>query len=253
MTLDFLPQMAFAFMLIFARVGTLIMLMPALGDERVPVRIRLVFALVFTLVLYPLVADAYPALPGSLPAILELAAGEMAVGFFIGLIARLITGALQVAGATIAFQMGLGFAQGVDPTQGTQGALVTSFLSVLGVTLIFTTDLHHLLIAAIHDSYLLFVPGAPLPVGDAAEMATNVVTQVFRVGAQMAAPFIVFGLTFYLGLGVLSRLMPQIQIFFVALPANIMLGLLLIAVLLSVTMGWFLNHVTTAIEPFIAQ
>ncbi len=253
MTLDILPQFAFAFMLIFARVGTLIMLMPALGETTIPARIRLAFALALSLVLYPLVAEAYPPLPPDLPGILTLFAGEMLVGFAIGLAARMMTAALQVAGSTIAYQMGLGFAQGVDPTQGTQGALFASFLSVLGITLIFATDLHHLFIAAIHDSYALFEPGSPLPVGDATELGVSIFARTFQVGIQIAAPFIAFGLTFYLGLGILSRLMPQIQIFFVALPANIMLGFLMLFVLLGGIMAWFLSHMATSIQPFILQ
>jgi flagellar biosynthesis protein FliR len=253
MTIDVLPEVAFAYMLIFARVGTMLMLMPALGESTIPTRLRLVFALMLALILYPAVADSYPALPPSLPGILALFAGEILIGFFIGLISRMITGALQVAGSAIAFQMGLGFAQGVDPTQGIQGALMGSFLSMLGITLIFATDLHHLLIAAIHDSYRLFVPGAFLPVGDVVELAVITFAQTFRVGVQIAAPFIAFGLVFYLGLGVLSRLMPQIQIFFVAMPANIMLGLLMLLVLLTTVMAWFLDHVATSIGPFILQ
>lgn len=253
MTIAILPDIAFAYMLIFARVGTLVMLMPALGEMTIPARMRLVFALSLSLVLYPLVADAYPPIPPALPGVLALFGGELLVGFVIGLSARMISAALQVAGSTIAFQMGLGFAQGVDPTQGIQGALFASFLSVLGITLIFATDLHHLFIAAIHDSYRLFTPGSLLPFGDAAHLAVTIFAQTFRVGVQVAAPFIAFGLVFYLGLGILSRLMPQIQIFFVALPANIMLGFIMLLVLLGATMAWFLDHVAGSIAPFVVQ
>ncbi len=253
MTIDFLPQIAFAFMLIFARIGTMLMLMPAIGEGMIPMRLRLVFALAFTLVLYPLVSDAYPSLPPTLPGILELFAGELLVGFFIGLVTRLVVSCLQVAGSTIAFQTGLGFAQNVDPTQGTQGALFSGFLSMLGLTLIFATDLHHLLLAAIHDSYVLFRPGAALPIGDGAMIAVQTVAGTFRVGLQIAAPFITFGLIFYLGLGVLARLMPQIQVFFLAMPANIMLGFVMMAVLLGGMMAWFLEYFERSLMPFIAQ
>lgn len=253
MTLTVLPEIAFAFMLIFARVGTLIMLVPALGEATIPARVRLAFALSFSLLLYPLVADSYPPVPPGLPAVLALFGGEILVGFLIGLAARLIAAALQVAGSAIAFQMGLGFAQGVDPTQGTQGALFASFLSVLGVTLIFAADLHHLFIAAIHDSYRLFAPGAGIPVADFSALSVATFARTFQVGVQVAAPFVAFGLVFYLGLGILSRLMPQIQIFFVALPANIMLGFVMLLVLLGAVMAWYLDHVAVSIAPFIAQ
>ena len=66
---------------------------------------------------------------------------------------------MQIAGSVVAQQMGLGFVTAVDPTQGQQGMIVGNFLGVLGVTLIFATDLHHLVIAALNDSYTLFQPG----------------------------------------------------------------------------------------------
>jgi len=253
MQIEVLPSVAFVYMLIFARVGTMLMLMPALGESSFPARLRLVFALALALVLYPVVFQDYPALPDDLGGILRLVFGEFAIGFLIGLTTRFITFCLQVAGATIAFQVGLGFAQNVDPTQGIQGALFASFLSMVGITLIFATDLHYLFLAAIRDSYVLFRPGAALPVQDAAQMAVNVFADTFRVGIQISAPFIAFGLIFYLGLGVLSRLMPQVQIFFIAMPANILLGLLLLALLLTGIMAWFLDHVTNGVMPFIAQ
>jgi flagellar biosynthetic protein FliR len=253
MQIEFLPAIAFVYMLIFARVGTMLMLMPALGETSFPVRMRLVFALSLALILYPIVAQDYPAIPGDFGTILRLMVGEFAVGFVIGLITRFITTCLQVAGTTIAFQIGLGFAQNVDPTQGVQGALFGSFLSMVGVTLIFATDLHYLFLGAIRDSYILFRPGASVPVNDATMLAIETFAGTFKVGIQIAAPFIAFGLIFYLGLGVLSRLMPQIQIFFVAMPANILLGFLLLALVLGSMMMWFLDHVAGSLAPLLAN
>ncbi len=253
MQIELLPSVAFVYMLIFSRTGTILMLMPALGESSFPARVRLVFALALALVLYPVVVNDYPPIPQDFGTILRLLVGEMAVGFLIGLTTRFITACMQIAGATIAFQIGLGFAQNIDPTQGIQGALFASFLSMLGITLIFATDMHYLFLGAIRDSYFLFHPGAVIPVRDAAMMAVETFAGTFRVGIQIAAPFIAFGLVFYLGLGVLSRLMPQIQIFFVAMPANIMIGFLLLALVLGSTMAWYLDHVEGSIEPLLGR
>ncbi len=253
MQIDMLPALAMAYMLIFARVGTMLMLMPALGESSFPVRLRLVFALGLALVLYPVVADLYPPVPATFGGLLTLLFIELAIGFMVGLITRFITVCSQGAGSTIAYQIGLGFAQNVDPTQGIQAALFTSFLSMLGIMLIFATDLHYLLLAAIRDSYTLFAPGGVLPTGDAARLAIAALSGAFRIGLQMAAPFIVFGLIFYLGLGVLSRLMPQIQIFFLAMPANIMLGFLMLVMLIGGMMAWFLGYVEGSLEPLIVR
>lgn len=251
MTIDVLPQTAFVFLLVFARLGSMLMLLPALGEISVSPRVRLVMALGLAAVLMPVVGAAYGALPSTVGGLAVIVISEMLVGFFIGVSARMVMSALQVAGTAIAFQTGLAFAQNIDPTQGVQSALVGSFLAVLAVVLIFATDLHHLMLLAGRDSYTLFVPGQMLPVGDFAEMAIDTVAGAFKLGIQLASPFIVFGLIFYLGLGILSRLMPQIQIFFIAMPANILLGFLLFMLLLSAMTMWFLDFFEKTLLRFV--
>ena len=128
-------------------------------------------------------------------------AQEIMIGAVLGLTARLTIAALQIAGSVIAQQLGLGFVTAVDPTQGQQNVIVGNFLTVLGVTLIFATDLHHLVIAALNESYTLFQPGDIPLLGDVAALTTRTVAAAFRIGIQLSAPFLVFGLLFNLGLG----------------------------------------------------
>lgn len=251
MTIGLSPDTAFVFILVFARLGSMISAMPALGEAVISAQVRLATALLVTLVMLPVVRDSYGSVPSSLSGLVFAVLGEVVVGLVIGISARLLTSALQVAGTVIAFQTGLAFAQNVDPTQGVQSALVASFLSMLAATLVFTTDLHHLLFAAMRDSYLTFRPGQLLPVGDFAEMVVDIVAGAFRVGLQLSAPFIVFGLIFNLGQGVLSRLMPQVQIFFVSMPANIYLGFVLLMLLLSPIMIWYLDYFAIGLREFL--
>ena len=240
--LDWLPQTAFIYMLLFARIGAILMLMPALGEQMIPARMRLGFALAFTLVLYPLLSATMPALPVDVLEIFALIFHELAVGLMLGAIIRITVMATQVAGAIIAFQSGLSTAQSADPTQaGIQGAVFGSFLSFVGVTLIFATDLHHVALAAVYDSYTVFTVQTPLMFDDAAQLAIKTVAHAFTIGIQMSAPFIVFGLVFNLGAGILARLMPQMQVFFVLMPANIIGGLILFALLLTMMMGWYIS------------
>jgi flagellar biosynthetic protein FliR len=191
------------------------------------------------------------AVPGNLGGMAGAIIHEIAVGVFIGGAARILLSAMQIAGAIIAYQLSLAFAQNVDPTQGTQSALVASFLSVVAVTVIFAFDLHHLLIRALGDSYLLFGPGTVLQTGDFATLAIDIVAGSFAVATQLAAPFLVFGIVFYVGLGILSRLMPQVQIFFVAIPANILLGLVVLMLTMSSMGFWFADHFARSLGPML--
>jgi flagellar biosynthetic protein FliR len=238
-----LPTLAAAFMLVFARVGTMVMLLPALGELSVPVRVRLTIALLLAALLLPLHRHAYQLDLRAFGPVLLLLGQEILIGVILGMTARLAMSAVSVAGTIISHQLGLGFATAIDPAHGGHSEIVSSFLSVLAVTLIFATDMHHLAIAALHDSYTLFAPGAVPLLGDIAILTTQTIATAFRIGVQLAAPFIVFGLLFNLGLGVLSRLMPQMQVFFVGMPLSIWLGLLILMVVLGALMTAFLGSI----------
>ncbi len=243
MTIHLLPSVALLYMLIFARVGALVMLLPGFGETAVPARIRLGFALFLALLLQPLVVKLYPAgLATRFPAAMAMLAGELTIGLFLGMATRLLLAGAQVAGATIATQLGLGFAMTVDPTQGQQGIIVGNFLALLAVMLVFVGDLHHVSIAGVAHSFSLFPPGEWIPTGDFAAATVKLVGESFEVGVRVSAPFLAFGLVFNLGLGMLQKMMPQFQIYFAAMPLSIGLGLLLFGLVLAATMAWYADH-----------
>lgn len=253
MLAEILPLQVFAFFLVFVRIGAALMFIPGFGEPFIPVRVRLSLALVLTIALGAAVAHTLPPLPDQPFQLLLVILGELLIGVLIGGAARMTMSALHVAGTVIAFLTSLGFALFLDPTQGTQGALIATFLNLLGLVLIFATNLHLVMIQALYDSYVLFTPGTLIPVGDFAELAIRLVNGAFRVGLQMAAPFIVYGLVFYISLGILARLMPQFQVFFIALPLQILVGLTILAVVLPALMMWFLNYYEATVTQFLVR
>ena len=240
--ISFLPALAAAFLLTFARVGAMVMLLPGVGELSLPSRVRLTIALVLTAILLPAHQKAYVVDLKALGPVLVLLFQELVIGAVLGLTARLALSALQITGSVVAQQLGLGFVTAVDPTQNQQGLLVGNFLSVLGVALVFATDMHHLVIAAMNDSYSIFAPGELPLMGDAAQHVTRIIATSFRIGIQLSAPFLVFGLLFNFGLGLLSRLMPQMQVFFIGLPLSILLGLLLLLLVIGAMMDTFVGY-----------
>jgi flagellar biosynthetic protein FliR len=151
----------------------------------------------------------------------------------------------------IATQTGLAFATTFDPGQGTQTAMVSTFLSLIGAMLVFESGLHHLAIGAIAGSYTLLPPDSAFPAADIAELTLRITTGAFALGLQLAAPFIVFGLLIYALLGVLSRLMPQLQIFFLAMPINILTGFVLLMLFIGVMMTAFLDFFADQMRVFV--
>lgn len=229
------------YMLVFARVGAMLSLLPALGDMGVPPRVRLSLALAVSIAMTPVVAHLYTNIPEAPMAFGLLIAQEVTCGVVIGAIARLIMSALQVAGYLIATQTGLAYAQTIDPTMGVQGAILGTFFSLLGTVMIFATNLHHLAIGAIEGSYRMLPPGGTFPTGDLAELAIRYTTGAFLMGLELSAPFVVFGFVVTAAIGLLARLMPQLQVFFISMPINILAGFLIMMLLLGSMMTMFLN------------
>ena len=229
-----LPAEVYGAGLVFARVGALVMLMPGVGETAVPPRARLAFAFMLALVLYPVVRGALPAVPSTVGGLASQVVTEALIGLGIGALMRLFLSALTVAGEIISIQTTLSFAQTVNPLQAQPTATLSTFLTLIGVTLIFATDLHQLFIAAIARSYALFSPTKPLPVHDFVALAVRTTGGTFALGVQLAAPVIVFSMIFNIAAGLIGRAMPQFQIFFVATPLTVLFGLSIFALGLGV-------------------
>ena len=219
--------------LVFARIGAMVMLVPGLGDASVPPRIRLSFALLMSFILTPLVTQGL-----TVPATVGEAAGalirETLIGLMMGTILRLFLSSLATAGEVVSIQTTLSFAQTANPAQAQPTTTISTFLALMGTVLVMTTDLHHLFFGAMFSSYRLFPFGHPLMVGDAATLAVQTVGGSFALGIQLAAPVIAFSIVFNLATGLVGRVMPQFQIFFVATPLSVMLGLSVFALSLGV-------------------
>lgn len=237
----FITQGVFAFMITFVRIGAAATIMPGIGDSFVPQNIRLYFAVALSFVLMPLVMPFLPSPVPSTVMLLVLIASEFIVGIFIGTVARILISALDTAGMVISMQSGLGNAQVFNPSMATQGSLVGALLSVTGVVMIFVTNMHHLLIYGLIGSYEVFPVGQIPDTGSMAELISKAVAGSFMVGIQIAAPFIVLSMMLYIGMGVLSRLMPQVQVFMLSLPLQITLSLLTLMLSFSAAMLFWLT------------
>jgi flagellar biosynthetic protein FliR len=229
--------------LVFARVGAIVMLLPGVGEPSVPGRIRLSFALLLSIVLAPSLADQVPAPAESALGMAFQVGAETMIGLFVGGAARFLLSSLATAGQIIGLEIGLSFAQTTDPTQSQAGQITGVFLSLLGVALIFATGLDRMFLSGIVGTYDLIALGAPPPVADAAQLALETMAMAFRVGFQVATPVLAAGMIFRVGLGVLARLIPQIQVFFIVLPLQIMGGLVIMALGISTGMLIWLQSV----------
>ncbi|MDX2102061.1 MAG: flagellar biosynthetic protein FliR [Alphaproteobacteria bacterium] len=242
----------FHFILVFARIGTAFTFMTGFGESFVLARARLVIALGTALVMTPVIAPSLPPMPAGPLDLAVLLIGEILVGIVFGTATRLVMSALELAGTLVAFQSGLASATVFNPMISTQGALPSVYLAVMAMVLMFQTDLHHLTIRALAATYGVLTPGQLPPVGDFTEFVVRLIGEAFLIGVQISSPFLILITVMYVGVGLVSRLMPQIQIFFITLPLQIGLGLLLLVLVSSSMMLVFLEYYATVISSMFA-
>jgi flagellar biosynthetic protein FliR len=245
-----LPAQVFAAFLVFARIGSALAALPGFSEAFVAMRFRLLLAGMTSLVIAPIVAPVLPPAPESPIGLLLLVGGEAIIGVFLGLTARLAMAAVQTAGMIIGLQTSLANAFAYDPTTAQQNAVVGAWLSTVALVLIFVTDLHHLMLRGLVESYGVFAPGAPTPVGDLTELIVQLVSSSFLLGIQISAPFMAFGFIFFLALGLIARLMPQVQVFFVAMPLQIVIGFIVLGATVGIGMVVFLTRFEAVLSTF---
>nr|WP_221237084.1 flagellar biosynthetic protein FliR [Roseospira goensis] len=232
----------FNVLLVFTRLGFAVMLLPGFGAAYVTPRVRLVVAFMLALVVAPLVEPVLPPEPESATVLVLLLVSEVLIGTFIALVVNLLFAALHLAGTSIGFASGLMNAQAFDPNTTQTSALILQLLTMMALVLIFILNLHHLMIRALVESYSLFPPGVLPPLGDFVAYGAQVLTRSFHIGWQLSAPMVIFTIVFYVGMGLMARLMPQLNVFFVSLPLKILTGLGILFVILPAVMLVFLRY-----------
>lgn len=241
MTADLVEAELVGVLLVFARLGSALMVLPGFGEIYVLPRLRLLAGLLIALALAPGLPQLPPVAGGRLDALLlPLVAGEVVHGLLIGAVARLVMVAVHLGGAVIAAQSGLAGAVFFDPHDAAQSSIGSNFLAVTAVVLMFVTDAHHAVLAALVGSYGTMPPGSTPPFADAGELLSRLLGEATVTGLQIAAPVVAVGLLVSAALGALNRLAPALQMLFVATPAQLLLSLGVLLLSLAGGMHLFL-------------
>ncbi|GGG23179.1 flagellar biosynthetic protein FliR [Caldovatus sediminis] len=234
-----LAVLAFQAVLVFARLGAAALLLPGIGEQEIPAAPRLVLGLVVTALLLPGIGPALPDAPEAPLEAARLLLLEVLAGLFLGGLARLVVFALGIAGQAVALLLGLATVLVPEAQFGGQGTAPARLLMMGGVALVLGSGLYAVPLRALAESYTVLPPGASWPAGEAAELYARAAGESVALALRLAAPFVLGAVLFHLALALLARLAPQLQIFFIAMPGQILLGLTLFALLLPALMETF--------------
>jgi len=208
--------------LVFARWFTVSLLTPGMGGMLINPKIRIPLVLSISICLTPSL-QSYGLLAPKGVHVLALFQ-EIVVGVFLGLFAKTLLQMLETTGALISHQAGLSNAFMNQAIAEEQSSLPGTFLYMSILAFIFVNDFHHTIFTGIFESYRYFPLEGQLFLGDMAQTMVHLIENGFRVSVQIASPFLILGTVFYITIGLLNRLMPQIQVFFIAQPLEILLS-----------------------------
>ncbi len=234
-----LPGLAFGGALVLCRVGGAVSVLPGLGEAEPPMMVRAGLALGLTLLIAPLVLGAGITAQPAPFQLLRLVVVEIATGYLIGWLARLVALALPIAGQFISLMTGLTSVVQPDPELGAQASATARLFSLAAPVLLLSSGLYMLPLEALCGSYRLIPVGSGLPTGDAAQGVIAATGDAFGIGLRLAAPFFLIGTVWQVALGILARFVPGLQTGSALMPGQVLGGMLLLAFLAGPLLsGW---------------
>jgi flagellar biosynthetic protein FliR len=242
--MDGIPIEATAFLVLFARVGAVLMVLPVFSEDAIPGRIRLMIAFGMTAGLWGILSPQVLPAARDTEALPGVILCELLTGLGLGTLVRIMFMAMATAGSIVSLQIGLTSAIVADASQGGQASVLSKLVSVAAGVMCMALLVHHQWIAAIVRSYATFPVGGMPPAGDFAVLAIKTVGRSLSLGVGLAAPMIVYGIVFNVALGLSARLAPAIQVFFIAQPLNLVFGIALFSTLIGAMLTAFAGAMT---------
>ena len=225
---DFAIQQLWQFLIVLVRTAVILSALPLLGGRTVPARIKIGMAVIIAILLTPVVKFALPPHwlePGNM--VVTLGA-ELLVGLVLGLAMRLVMTAVELAGSVMGFQVGFAMAGVLDPVTQVETPVFGQLLTILATLLYFQVDGHHLILLALGMSFQLIPPfgahlGSPLLTD-----VTGLIQRTYDIGLKLAFPVMAATFLIHVTMGILGRLVPQMNIMLTSFPITIAVGLLVL-------------------------
>jgi flagellar biosynthesis protein FliR len=238
MTLSLLtPETLIVFLLLTIRIGAIILSLPLLSSRNMPAQLKVLFILMLSVALYPLIQTQQVVIPQRLGHLALVVVSELLIGLTIGFVAQLLFAGIQLGGELISQQMGLNIATIFDPLNAQQVSLIAHFQYVLAMLMFLSGSAHHWFIVAMAES-LHSIPLAGLSASGAVlPVILTLLGKACVIAIQLAAPVSIALLLATLALGVIARLVPQLNVFMLSFPATLGLGLVMLALALPFVMG----------------
>lgn len=242
MTYTFYFKEIYEYFFVFMRLSGLFLFFPGIGESFVSPRIRLGVAFMVALVITPIVSKGIPVKDFLSPLTVLYIVREIFFGAFLGIMTRILLDALQITGNVIGLHTALSSASMLNPSLGVSDTAIGTMLMFGATALMFATNTHYLIFAGLIHSYEVFPMQGAILIGDFSQAMVKVVGDSFWLGVKLAFPVMIVGTLLNVSTGLVNRLMPQMQVYFMFMPVQVFLGFMLLATIISTIMTVFMDH-----------
>lgn len=247
------PKNIVVFALIFTRVSGMIMSAPLFSTFPIPVQLKIWLVALVSFILFPIISSTTPfAVPSALPELIIYLMREFGVGFMIGFLANLIFVAVQIGGEFISIQIGISMSQILNPETGTSTPVLAQIYIIFIAFIFMAVNAHQWLFAAVYRSFKTFPPGLDfLFTGPVVEHVLKLTAEMFVIAISMILPIFCVMFVAEVLMGFMSKMMPQMNIFMVAIPLKVYLGLILILMFISPTATYLANTIESFLKGIV--
>ena len=221
------------FLFVLFRVGAMIIFAPILGSRQIPGVMKIGLMLFLSIAIFPLVQDRPMPEPKGLFELSKFLMADVTIGLGIAYICRLIFAAVQVAGTVVDFQMGFGVVNVIDPQTDTQVSVTAQFQNILAIFIFLAIDAHHYILQAVVNSLFVINPFEINFASVTPEYLLHLFSATFTTAVKISAPIMAILFFLSVGLGLVARTVPQMNVFIVGFPLQIGIGLLMVGLSIS--------------------
>ncbi|MBA1438434.1 MAG: flagellar type III secretion system protein FliR [Epsilonproteobacteria bacterium] len=223
-----------AFLLLFFRFGSLFMAVPIFSHQNIPMKVKAAMAFFFTIVFYP----SMPPLTISIdiPTLIIASLSEVMLGLSVGIILQLAYNVITFAGGQISFMMGFSLASAIDPQTGVSMPIISQFLSLLALMVLFALNLHHWVLLFVDASLKTIPLGGFLMTQNLFDYTLHATSRMFMVGFMIAFPIIALSWLADVIFGMLMKTMPQFNLLVIGFPIKIMVAFVVLVATLTATL-----------------
>ena len=253
MDILFLPYQEFrSFFLIMVRVSVILFMFPFFSAKVIPLLCKAGLAFIISIILLPVVGSGMPAFPATVWELAQMILGEFAIGVILGLLVQLFFEGVRMMGQLVGFQTGFAVTNIIDPQNGIQVSIFSNMAYLVAVVLFLLLEGHHILITALKESFEILRVGQVGLNSQIFEKLIPLLGRMFSIAIKIGAPAIAALLFTKVAFGLITKMMPQMNIMIVAFPVQIVIGLVFFGISLNVLLGVMANYLE-GLGPLLLQ